>query len=362
MADFSRAEYSKNHRASFDAAIVSTRKYLEDLEAEYNKYWEELETLRKERAALIENAIKVLKDNNVKLQKQLCRCNNEELNVELKRSLPHLGFKDLEEIQIAIVKINMRYDKIVELSTQLVRISNELAKFRTPEKDRDEEIVIDFKTAKKSRQEQIREKVNPKPEEVVKKASTEGLEEVVETHKAGDQTIISLNEYLDKNRKKMEESSKENQVMASIIEEEDLQVPESELEISDLTGEVEDIIGILEDTEEGLTESDIIFGDDEVAVLSDEKESEEFVEFVIEKDVTLIDIASKVYDDGNLWEELYKYGSNRGKIDRVAAENKITVKNACTEPGYLNGIELIFPLELVTYEPLGNKKETGKAA
>ena len=356
MADFSRAEYSKNHKGSFDAAIQATRDYLVNLENEYNKYWNELEALRKERAALIENAIKVLKDNNIKLGKQLCRCNNEELNIELKRALPHLGFSDLEEIQVGIVKINMRFDKITEISAHLVRISNELAKFRTPEKDKDDEVVINFQLAKKSRQDQIREKVVPKASE--EKTREEGLEEVVEHHKAGDAAVTSLNKYLDENRKKMEPTSEETQILSSIIEENDLQATtDTKKKESDLTSEVDDITSILEDREKELD-----IDEEEAVVLSEERPTEEFVEFTIEKDVTLVDIANGVYGPEASWRALYEYSTNRGKIDRVAAQHKLDVEKVCTEPGYLNGIELIFPLELVTYEPINDKKEVPKAA
>ena len=363
MADFSRAEYSKNHKNSFVAALTTTRKYLEDLETEYTTIWDELEVLRKERAALIENAIKVLKDNNIKLGKQLCRCDNEELNIELEGALPKLGFKDLEEIKISIVKINMRYEKIAELSKDLIRISDELSKYRVREKDQDEEVVVNFKQAKKSKQERLKEKVLPQDES--KKSEPEELEEVVRTKKAPTDVLIDLNEYLYKNKKQMVEdsSSTEQRVMDSIIEEEDLQFPVSNvLENSDLTEQVEDITKILEDVEEGLSigsDASLEITSDEADTLSDEKETEEFVLFKVEKDVTLDEIAKKVYDSADLWYELYKYGTNKGRIDRIAAEHKTTVENVCTKPGHLNGIELVFPVELVTYEPL-EKSESPK--
>lgn len=373
MADFSRAEYSKNHKNSFVAALTTTRKYLEDLETEYTTVWEELEVLRKERAALIENAIKVLKDNNIKLGKQLCRCDNEELNIELEGALPKLGFKDLEEIKISIVKINMRYDKICELSKELIRISDELSKFRVREKDQDQEVVVNFKQAKKSKSEQLKEKVLPKDPVVDEEA--EELEEVVSTKKAPTAVLIDFNEYLYKHKKQMDNTVNSTPVQAtdttvldSIIEEEDLQVQIANVDHkSDLTEEVDDITKILEDVEEGLTlQADSLnINDDEAKTLAEEKDTEEFVVFKVEKDVTLDEIAKKVYDSADLWYELYKYGTNKGRIDRVAAEHKTTVENVCTKPGHLNGIELVFPVELVTYEPLEasvDKTEIRKAA
>ena len=363
MADFSRAEYSKNHKSSFDAALLSTRNYLTELETAYNKYWTELEMLRKERAAIIENAIKVLKNNNIKLQKQLCRCNNEELNAELKRALPSLGFADLEEIQVGIVKINMRYDKIEELSKKLLEIVDELAKFRAPEKDQTEEVVINFQSVKKSKAAQMKEKVTPKEE------PQDEMEEVIDKHKASDATVISLNQYLDEHSKKMENeiSQADAQVMDSIIEEEDLAtVAEQNVPDSDLTATINEEDGLLEENVEEITriledsEEELVITEEDAEALSSEKESEEFVEFTIEKSVTLVDIAKSIYGKEEYWERLYEYGTNRGKINRLAAEYDTTVEAICTEPGYLNGIELIFPLELVTYEPL--EKDNKKAA
>ena len=56
------------------------------------------------------------------------------------------------------------------------------------------------------------------------KTREEGLEEVVEHHKAGDAAVTSLNKYLDENRKKMEPTSEETQVLSSIIEENEISV------------------------------------------------------------------------------------------------------------------------------------------
>lgn len=322
MADFSRAEYSKNHKASFDAAIISTRKYLEELETEYTNIWNELETLRKERAALIENAIKVLKDNNIKLGKQLCRCNNEELNVELEKSLGQLGFRDLEEIRVSIVKINMRYDKIQELSLGLIRISDELSKFRSPEKDHDEEVIIDFRAAKKSRQEKLKEKVmstkDETPEEVI-----------VEEEKVEEDTT--------------KEKTKEEHVMSTIIEESDLQtmLENTKLE-SDLTAEIDDLMEIFMDKEETLSIKE--------ETPEEIEEDKQYIDALMEKDMTLSSVAGKVYENPEYWKELYKYGNNAGKINRRAAELGLTVEEVCTKKGKLEGLVISFPTELETYE------------
>ena len=45
-----------------------------------------------------------------------------------------------------------------------------------------------------------------------------------------------------------------------------------------------------------------------------------------------------------------KYGSNKSKIDKRAREAHVSVSVAATNPGYLAGLELNFPVELVTYE------------
>ena len=127
----------------------------------------------------------------------------------------------------------MRYDKIQELSLGLIRISDELSKFRSPEKDHDEEVIIDFRAAKKSRQEKLKEKVmstkDETPEEVI-----------VEEEKVEEDTT--------------KEKTKEEHVMSTIIEESDLQtmLENTKLE-SDLTAEIDDLMEIFMDKEETLS-------------------------------------------------------------------------------------------------------------
>ena len=73
MQDFSRAEGSKNHRASFYKASNNIIDYIQYLQNKYRGLSERLEEARKERAAIIEETIQLLKNNKVKLRIQVLK-------------------------------------------------------------------------------------------------------------------------------------------------------------------------------------------------------------------------------------------------------------------------------------------------
>ena len=84
--------------------------------------------------------------------------------------------------------------------------------------------------------------------------------------------------------------------------------------------------------------------------VSFENQDEDSMPFTLDDKLTLDEIANNVYGDADLWKDLYKYGSNKSKIDKRAREAHVSVSVAATNPGYLAGLELNFPVELVTYE------------
>lgn len=343
MLDFSKRETSENFKSSFDATLNNLRLDLIELEKQFNAEWTELETLRKERAALIESAIKILKTNNIKPSKQLCKCNNSELNIELEAALDSLGFKDLEEIKCSIVKINIRYEMIQRKQVKLIELSEKLSMMThatyaqsissstevTGVRDYDDEVVVDFSKIKKAKEDKLKSKILQEDE----------LEEVVSVKKASPELIGSLNELLDERSIDIElpkvEEEKNASPFDSIIEETDLGIKNEE---SDLDVSIEDIITTLEDSE--LKNEEIVQNEEEIMHMP----------FTIERNLTLKEIAERVYGYDYLWTEIYKYSTNEGVINRIAAEYKISPEKVCTKPGYLNGVELLFPAELVITE------------
>ncbi len=85
-------------------------------------------------------------------------------------------------------------------------------------------------------------------------------------------------------------------------------------------------------------------------VVSFDNQDDDSMPFTLDDKLTLDEIANNVYGDSDLWKDLYKYGSNKTKIDKRAREAHVSVSVAATNPGYLAGLELNFPVELVTYE------------
>ena len=85
-------------------------------------------------------------------------------------------------------------------------------------------------------------------------------------------------------------------------------------------------------------------------VVSFDNQDDDSMPFTLDDKLTLDEIANNAYGDADLWKDLYKYGSNKSKIDKRAREAHVSVSVAATNPGYLTGLELNFPVELVTYE------------
>ncbi len=69
MIDFSKAEGSRNHKSSFDHTAKNIIDHVTELENSYQQTWANLERVRKERAAIIEDIILLVKNNKIKLDR-----------------------------------------------------------------------------------------------------------------------------------------------------------------------------------------------------------------------------------------------------------------------------------------------------
>lgn len=329
MVDFSRAEGSKNHRASFIKTSSNVIDFVGSLQSEYNRVWEQLEPIRKEMAAIREETIQLIKNNKIRLGKQLGRCDNKELNEELLNAINALKGDDKEKIQINLIKINNRYDKIKILGQELERLSQKLAQYRVLEEDYDDEVVISMPKKETKKTTNTPSKVISTPKS---QSKTEGLESVVDIHNASDALIMDF-EAKTKPRKQEENKN-------PIEEDEDVRY----FTATDLysTKELASIQNELESEE--IEESEDMYDD-------------ECVLFTITDKLTLKEIAKNVYQSEENWIPLYNYGNNTSKIDKKAKEYGVTVEEVVSNPGYLTDITLQFPTLLVMPEEITFEKE-----
>lgn len=348
MTTFTRATESKEHRNNVMDAAKRTIDTINKLTTEYESVWQKLEGYRKERAALIEDIIKIVKDGNIKLRKQLCRCDNQELNDVLEEVVDDLDLNQQEVIKCALVKINIRYKQIAELGKKLEGIMQELSHFRTMEADYTDEVVIPYSKLIADR---IKKKAMATP------AEEEELEEVVSTSFAPPSIVISIGDFLENNKKEVNLADEEKEIAFSAIIEESEFAPLYEQK-SDIEGAVPNI----EEEYPEATVTNIIASTQETNSSEQIPDETDFVEFKIENNITLSDIAERVYSSKDYWEALYSYGMNKSRIDRIAAEYNLPYQTICTESGYLNGVELQFPLELVMYDVVSPDKGLKRVA
>ena len=368
MQDFSKAEVSRNHNTSFKASIKTALEFIDELNQSYQSSREELEVLRKERAAIIENIIQTLKNKKVKISKPLGKCNNFEINEELLKVIEKLDFKEREKFQVDLIKINNRYARITELGKKLEDVSNKLSTLHVPEVDYNDELVIDLNPEKAAVEDNIKTipipevddtiKAEPIPEPVIEEVkapeTVPEIEPVVEAEDFDDIPVIDeltmaipiVTEEQIKAEETKEEPVKEEKKSRkgpNILEETDLYIDNRS------SGKDESM-----DIDLGLSDDSIV----ESALSNYKKEKpnvdeeDDFLFYTITNGVTLEEIAQSVYEDSKLWIDLYKYDSNKGIIDRTAAKLKKTVKEVCTTPGFLDDVKLKFPVELITYEEI----------
>jgi len=301
MVDFSRAEGSKSHRAAFMRETSNVISYEESLKEQYNTIWEKLEKLRKDRAAIIEDTIQLLKNNKVKLEKQLGRCNNEELISELNSVKMSLPYVERETIEISALKIDNRYDLIQEYGKELQKIYNSILAFKVREIDEDEEVEIS--TSKNND-----EKVEDEREE---------LESVVSIKKASKSLVTSLEEYKKSHR-------------PDIIDDEDLIGDEDLLDTDELSSISDEIAYITEDLKE--------------------ENSDEFIPYSIDDMHSLKEVAKHVYGEDDSWVKIYDYADNAIVIDEVSRNTGESINYIASTPGVLKNVIIKFPTVLVKQE------------
>lgn len=339
MIDFSRAEGSKNHRASFIKASNTIIEIMQQLQTDYNTVWEKLEIQRKERAAIIEETIQLLKNSKVKLNKQLGRCDNHEINKELLQTINALPDEEKETIQINLVRINNRFERICKLGKRLEELSSSLARYRILEKDSEEEveIVIPSKNKDKSSSE--------KTSQVEK----EDVEKVVSRKEANAELASSLDKALEE-RKRADKSMK-----STLIEDDDIRYTNEEnlFDTNELAS-IEDEVSYITE-EEATDDEDKI--NEFLAQSEEETNDDEYVLFTINEVTTLKEIAKNVYQNEANWKYIYNYGHNKGKLDRKAAEFDVEVEDIASTPGYLKNVTLEFPTILVTQEEIDQTED-----
>ena len=316
MIDFSRAEVSKNHHASFMKTSNNIISFVEDLQSKYNSTREKLEIIRKEMAAIKEETIQLIKNNKIRLGKQLCRCDNKELNAELLNAINALEDDEKEKIQINLIKINNRYDKIQVLGKELEEIAEKIAAYRVIEDDYEEEVVLTI----------------PKKDK---------LEKVVNIHSAKE---ALLKDYEAKIGKTVSQKSTTTSYEA---EEDDIRYfTATDLYDTNELASIQDEMDYLASVEETLNQ------ESEISESKEATDNDEYILFTIKDQVTLKEIAKNVYQSEENWRSLYNYGSNTNKIDRKSAEYGMSVEEIASTPGCLNNVTLQFPTLLITPEEI----------
>ena len=354
MVDFSRAERSKNHRSSFLKASENVIDFMEQLQVKYKTTWDETEVVRKQRAAIIEETIQLLKNNKIKLGKQLGRCNNSELNEELLNAINSLDDEEKEKIQINMIKINNRYDKIQKLGIELENMMKTLSNYRVLEDDYEDEVVITIpkKETKVTEdqpkiekiEEETEEVVSVEPKEVEESTKDEGFEDFIDTEEL--EKVINIKEANDKLKNdlartisSLNTTEKESSIKPTLIEDEDIRyISEEDLFDTNELASIQDEVDYITNNE---LEAEIYEAEEK------DDNKDEFILFTIDDNLTLKDIAQNVYQNEDNWIYLYNYRNNTNKIDRKAAEFDASVEDIASTPRCLSGVTLEFPTELV---------------
>lgn len=198
--------------------------------------------------------------------------------------------------------------------------------------------------------------------DIIEEKVDEEFEQVVGIKQASPQLLASVNEMLDRRQIKdyTNPDSSFIGIEDDIIGEDDLFTYDNDIS----SGLSRDIVGAIDEDDEvdfvrKSDYDDVIdynkivtdyYSNNSDEAISFENQDDDSMPFTLDDKLTLDEIANNVYGDSDLWKDLYKYGSNKSKIDKRAREAHVSVSVAATNPGYLAGLELNFPVELVTYE------------
>lgn len=337
MVDFSRAERARSHRSSFLKASENVISYMEQLQDKYKTTWDENEVVRKERAAIIEETIQLLKSNKIKLGRQLGRCNNNELNEELLTAINSLDDETREKIQINLIRINNRYDKIIRIGQELEDLMETLSHYRVLEDDYRDEVVVTIpkkETLETETQENSTE--YPKKDNIIYFKDTEDLEKVIDIKEATPELERSLEENLSELR------VNKNNTKDNLVDDENI-----------LYFSEEDLFHTVKSTSPQNEVDYITSNELENEIYDDSNdlsEEDEFILFTIDDNLTLKEIAENVYQNENNWIHLYNYRNNTSKIDEAAVLYNVSPETIASNPKYLSGVTLEFPTVLVAKE------------
>lgn len=353
MIDYSRAASSKAANESFQNQAEALKKEIQDLQNQYQIEWDNIEELRKGRAAIIENLIPILKDNGIKLAKPLSRCNHEELMSELKEASNTLPYSAKEEVEVAMVRIDGRYNQIVEQGKKLDELYEKLSKFYIVEKDYDQEVIVSLEEYKKSHQSKKKDENKTKPsisddKQDIEESKDKELEKVEQIEQGDQEVVSSLDELINHKLNFGEEKEPE------IIEEENLTLFnefDNELDFD------EAFDSVFADENNDLDNGDDIQKMNEF-LLNEQNNLEEEQDYQIyglKDDQTLAKIVEYVYGGNLSWYDIYRYGNNQGMIDRKCAEAKIDPEDAAYKEGVLTDLPLEYPKNFIMYEEIKNE-------
>lgn len=320
IIDLCKAEPSRNFRNSrlgkYDRIIECVKKQRE----EFVSYHDQVEVIRKERAAIIEDVVKKLKELDIKSNKPLGKYDNDGLIAELNRIIEEHPEVNTEDIEIAIVKIKNRYRDIQNIQKKLKTYSRRIDNYPDEqyeplmEDDYGDEIVIT--------------KDSFKTQDVIPDESNR----VVEKHEASQSVLESLANILDNYQNRSDK--------ISFIDE------------------------FFENKEEEVTPKDVT----EEVSSEETEEKEEYASFTLNKNISLQYLVERVYEETDdaetedLWVCVYNYSDNHEQIDALASELGVSVDCVATTPGLLNGVTLKFPTDLVTYRKIEEQESQRRVA
>lgn len=353
MVDYSKAQTSKAAKTAFDSTVNALIVGIQNIKSENDAEWEIAEEYRKGRSAIIEDVvIPILKTYNIKLKKPLDRCNHEELMAELSEAAEELPYEAREEVEVAMVRIDGRYTKILEQTEKLEAISAKLAKFPLLEKDHDQEVLISFDKLKKEHEAKVEQAIEetevPTRESRAAKNNPD-LEEVADVTKADPELLESLDNLVAFERQNTEGLEEKT---PKVLEEEDILA----IEESEELGFDEALDSLFEDgveTDDASLMEEFLDVKEEIL-----PEEADYQTYELKDDQTLAEIVDYVYEGKLSWYDIYRYGNNQGMIDRKCAEkDNIDPEDAAYTAGVLTGINIEYPKNFITYESIKANKE-----
>ena len=330
MENFSKFSVANNHKKSFDSEIREARAYLDRLDNDYSIKYQRVNKLSNDKKRYVDSLEEKFKKYNLKYKQPLVANDNEDirryaddLQGELAISLASLDESKKDQVLEDSLEISSEAAKIINLTNYinmeakaLLELEHELSTLRVPEKDSKEEVIIDFKSLKKT-------KTNDEVTEDIKEEKESFPLELPE---------VQMVEEIPADIFKTETTNPDD------IDEQSIQQY-----FSNKFDETPDVK---------------VANGDEDEVESNDNEDEVTVE--LKGDSSFVDLVEKVYGDASYWKYVYNYNdNNKGVVDRVAAFEAISVEDAVYKRGIWNDVMITFPTELVTFVET-NSEENGR--